>query len=66
MGIKSINTNMEKSNMSKLEAKIVNLRLEMYEAYNLNPHSGEVLKISQELDKLINEYIKKKSNPTSS
>ncbi|QTM98817.1 Spo0E family sporulation regulatory protein-aspartic acid phosphatase [Sediminibacillus dalangtanensis] len=44
-----------------LEREIEQLRLKMYKAYSSEPDGNEVLKISQALDKLLNEFQKTKS-----
>lgn len=46
------------------ESKIEKLRLKMYQSFQQDRHGEEVVNISQELDKLLNEFIvlPKKSN----
>ncbi|MDC3415883.1 aspartyl-phosphate phosphatase Spo0E family protein [Aquibacillus salsiterrae] len=42
-----------------VESKIEKLRLEMYKAYSNDPDGDHVIKISQELDRLILEVMDK-------
>ena len=44
-------------NTSLRESKMERLRLKMYRSYQENKDNEEVVLISQELDKLINEFI---------
>ncbi|MYL50631.1 Spo0E family sporulation regulatory protein-aspartic acid phosphatase [Halobacillus litoralis] len=40
----------------RLEKQIEELRVRMYEIYNNNPTDAELLRISQELDDLLNRF----------
>lgn len=42
----------------RLERQIEELRVRMYEIYNNNPTDSELLRISQELDDLLNRFRK--------
>ncbi|MFG6117716.1 Spo0E family sporulation regulatory protein-aspartic acid phosphatase [Thalassobacillus sp. B23F22_16] len=44
-----------------LEEHIEQVRLEMYRAYQDNPHGKEVLELSQRLDRLLNELDRRRS-----
>ncbi|GGC78163.1 hypothetical protein GCM10007216_05840 [Thalassobacillus devorans] len=44
-----------------LEEHIEQVRLEMYRAYQDNPHGKEVLELSQRLDGLLNELDRRRS-----
>lgn len=46
------------NNTKQLEHEIEILRLKMYEAFAKNPNDEEVIKISQHLDELMNEYTR--------
>ena len=50
-------------NLSKIIIKIEKTRRRLYNA-SRNGNNEKILKISQELDLLINEYIKLKGEPT--
>ncbi|WP_143414458.1 aspartyl-phosphate phosphatase Spo0E family protein [Halobacillus massiliensis] len=54
------------SDIANVEAKIEELRMKMYEAYNQGMEYEEVIKISQELDHLLNQLdsMKKKRAPS--
>ncbi|MGP4060729.1 Spo0E family sporulation regulatory protein-aspartic acid phosphatase [Halobacillus sp. H74] len=43
----------------KLEQQIEELRIRMYELYNNNPADEELVRISQELDGLLNRFRKR-------
>ncbi|WP_186577076.1 aspartyl-phosphate phosphatase Spo0E family protein [Aquibacillus kalidii] len=43
------------TNIQTIERKIEKLRMQMYECYKDNRFSSDVVEISQELDKLLNE-----------
>ncbi|WP_164908506.1 aspartyl-phosphate phosphatase Spo0E family protein [Halobacillus litoralis] len=43
----------------KLEQQIEELRIRMYELYNNNPADEELVRISQELDDLLNRFRKR-------
>ncbi|ELK46435.1 aspartyl-phosphate phosphatase Spo0E family protein [Halobacillus sp. ACCC02827] len=40
----------------KLERQIEELRVRMYDIYNQNPNDEELLRVSQELDDLLNRF----------
>jgi len=44
------------NDINELKNKIEKLRQEMYQVYESNPESNEILQISQSLDTLINKY----------
>ncbi|WP_226584763.1 aspartyl-phosphate phosphatase Spo0E family protein [Halobacillus litoralis] len=51
---------------NRLEEQIEELRLRMYEIHNKNSEDTELLRISQELDDLLNRFREQESYPCSS
>ncbi|WP_117155670.1 Spo0E family sporulation regulatory protein-aspartic acid phosphatase [Paraliobacillus quinghaiensis] len=50
-------TSIERSNLNLKREEIEKLRLQMYSRYNSTKNKQELLAVSQELDKLIYEFI---------
>ncbi|SDJ82485.1 aspartyl-phosphate phosphatase Spo0E family protein [Sediminibacillus albus] len=53
--------------IEEMEKKIENLRVRMYQVFQFNPDSPEILKLSQRLDDALNQFdlLKKGQNGNS-